>query len=135
MSSSEWLYQFQNSHIVEQANDRIWPVQVNAPGDFGNFYSHDASRFDFFDRWGSPLPSGPMVYLDNPHLNTNLPLYGVEEQRREKLFHGYQRPISYGCVTGTDLGAEKPPLLQYLQEREWQLQRENKLRGPPYMGN
>nr|XP_017222739.1 PREDICTED: protein SMG7L isoform X1 [Daucus carota subsp. sativus]XP_017222740.1 PREDICTED: protein SMG7L isoform X2 [Daucus carota subsp. sativus]XP_017222741.1 PREDICTED: protein SMG7L isoform X1 [Daucus carota subsp. sativus] len=135
MSSSEWLYQYRNSHIVEQANDRIWPVQVNAPGDFGNFYSHDASRFDFFDRWGNPLPSSPMVYLDNPHLNTNLPLYGVEEQRREKLFHGYQRPISYGCVTATDLGAEKPPLLQYLQEREWQLQRENKLRGPPYMGN
>ncbi|KAL1806001.1 hypothetical protein ACET3Z_029069 [Daucus carota] len=44
MSSSEWLYQYRNSHIVEQANDRIWQVQVNAPGDFRHFYSHDASR-------------------------------------------------------------------------------------------
>lgn len=134
MSSSEWLYQYRNSQIAEHANDQVWPVQLNAPGEFGNFYRNDASRFDFFDRWGNPLASNQMVYLDNSQLNP-VPLYGIEEQRREKLFHGYQRPSPYGCVTGTDLGAEKPPLLQYLQEREWQLQRENKVRGPTYMGN
>lgn len=135
MSSSEWLYQYRNSQIVEQANDHVWPVQLNAPGEFGNFYRHDASRFDFFDRWGNPLASNQMVYLDNPQLNTGLPRYGIEEQRREKLFHGYQRPNPYGCITGTELGAERPPLLQYLQEREWQQQRENKVRGPSYTGN
>lgn len=135
MSSSEWLYQYRNSQIVEQANNHIWPVQLNAPGESGNFYRHDASRFDFFDRWGNPLASNQMVYLDNPQLKTGFPLYGIEEQRREKLLHGYQRPSLYGCDAGTDFGAEKPPLLQFLQEREWQLQRENKVRGPPYMGN
>lgn len=135
LSSSEWLYQYRNNHNLEQAYGHPWPVQFNTPGEFGNFHRHDASRFDLFDRWGNPLASNQMVYLDNPQLHQGSSVYGADEQRREKHFLGYQRPSPYGCGVGTDLRAEQPPLLQYLQDREWQLHRESQMRGPTYMGN
>ncbi|CAK9181825.1 unnamed protein product [Ilex paraguariensis] len=139
MSSSEWLYQYANNRNHELVNNHVQPVQVNPPGHIGNFNGHDTSRFDLFNRWGNPLVSSRMVYLESPESHPGLPpVYHLEELNRDKLFLGYQRQSPYGCGTGPagiDLEAEQPHLLQYLKEREWQLQRDAQLRGPTYMGN
>uniref|UniRef100_A0A5B6ZQ26 DNA/RNA-binding domain-containing protein n=1 Tax=Davidia involucrata TaxID=16924 RepID=A0A5B6ZQ26_DAVIN len=133
LSSSEWLHQYTKNQNLERANNDTWPVHFYSPG---NFHGHDGSRFDIFDRWGNPLASNQMVYLESPQLHPGYPLvYGADEQTRDNQFLGYQRPSLYGCGTGTELTVEQPPLLQYLKEREWQLQRESQVRGPTYMGN
>ncbi|KAM7530660.1 hypothetical protein LguiB_034070 [Lonicera macranthoides] len=100
MSSSEWLYNYQNSHNLERGGNHVWPAHLNP---LGNFNGHDTPRFDVFNR---------TVYMEGPQL--------------------YPGPSPYGCGAGTEVRVEQPPLLQYLKEREWQLQRE---RGPHYMGN
>ncbi|KAK2968469.1 hypothetical protein RJ640_030080 [Escallonia rubra] len=133
MSSSEWLQQYKNSQFFQRANNHVRPAHFDPPG---TLHGHDASRFDLFDRWGNPLVSNQMVFFENPQLHPGSPpVHNTEEQRRENLFLGYQRPSPYGCRAGTELQAEQPLLLRYLKEREWQLQRESQLRGPTYMGN
>lgn len=115
LSSSEWLYQYTNNYNLEQANNHVWPAH---------------------DRWGNPLASDRMLYFEGPQLHLGpAPPYGANENSREQLFLGYSRPRPYGCGAGPERRDEKPPLLQYLKEREWQLQRQTQLRGPPYMGN
>ncbi|KAI8525539.1 hypothetical protein RHMOL_Rhmol13G0238200 [Rhododendron molle] len=117
MSSSEWLYQYSNQNL-------------------GSFYGYDGSRFDLCDRWGNPVCPNRMVYLESPRLYPGSPLsYSGDKERREMVFRNFQRPSPHGCAGGTELGAEQPPLLHYLKEREWQLQQQQQVRGPAYMGN
>ncbi|PSS24630.1 Protein SMG7L like [Actinidia chinensis var. chinensis] len=138
MSSSEWLHQY-TSQNLNRASNQVWPVHFYSPGRLGNyFYGHDGSRFDLCDRWGNPLSPNRMVFLESPQLHTSSPLvYGADEERRERLFHNYQRPSPYGCGgAATELRAEQPPpLLHYLKEKERLLQQQSQLKNPTYMGN
>lgn len=136
-SSPEWFHQYNYTKNLEQANSHMRPVQFSAAGNLGEFHGYDASRFAHFDRWGNPLASSPLIYLDSPPLLPGLPLvYGADEQRREKLFHGYQRPLfPYGCGAATELRDEQQQLLQYLKEKELRLPQDPQARGPAYMGN
>lgn len=129
LSSSEWLRRYKENQNLERANSHTWPLHIYAPDNSGNLYGHDASRFDFSDRWAMPVTSSSVTYLENPppHLGLHLP-YGMNEERGETVFHNYQRPSPCGCN-------EEPPLLQHLKEREWWLQRNLQVRGPTYMGD
>ncbi|KAH6829088.1 hypothetical protein C2S53_013236 [Perilla frutescens var. hirtella] len=128
MSSSEWLYHYRNSLNMP-------PVSFNAPA-FGNFHMNELSSFDLCDQWGNRLVSNPIVCWGSPELYPSPSLaYGAEEQKRDKFFLGYQRPFPYVCGVGTEFSSEQPPLLQYLKEKERQLQPGSQLRGPTFMGN
>lgn len=136
MTSSEWLRQYRENHNLEQTNSYIWPVHSHAPENLVNLQDQQASKFGVFDQWGNPMAYNPSVYMVSPPLQPAFPLvYGADEHRREKLYHGYQRPSPYGCGAVTDLRNEPQPLLQYLQEKEWRLQQDPTLGGPTYMGN
>lgn len=134
MSSSEWLYHYRNSQNPESAKNLISPAHFDAPA-YGSFHTNDISTFELYDQWGNRFVSSPTVYSDNPrpYLNSSL-VYGAEGQRRDKLFLGYQRSFPYVCGFGMELRTEQPPLLQYLKEREWQLQPDSQLKGPTFMG-
>ncbi|KAI3456252.1 hypothetical protein Pfo_012915 [Paulownia fortunei] len=133
MSSSEWLYHYRNSQTMP--SNHISPIHFNAPA-FGNFLPNELSSFDLCDQWGNHFVSNPMLYLGSPQLYPNSSLaYGAEEQKRDKFFLGYQRPFPYVCGVGMELSPEQPPLLQYLKEKERQLQPGSQLRGPTFMGN
>ena len=135
-SSPEWFHHYNYNQNFEQANIHMRPVQFSAAGNLGDFHGYDASRFDLFDRWGNPLASNPLIYLESPPLHPGSTLvYGADEQRREKLFHGYQRPFPYGYGAATDLRDEQQQLLQYLKEKELRLPQDPQVRGPTYMGN
>ncbi|KAL4585627.1 hypothetical protein LXL04_010250 [Taraxacum kok-saghyz] len=122
LSSSEWLYRYTNNLTLEVGNgnppnsNRYWPVPGSNPaGNVGNFHGYGGgSRYDVVDRWGNPLLTNRMVYLENP---------------RERLLFG-----GYGGGGGGG-GGEQPPVLQHVKEREWQLPSESPYRGNPYMGN
>ncbi|XP_048331219.2 nonsense-mediated mRNA decay factor SMG7-like isoform X2 [Ziziphus jujuba] len=134
MTSSEWLRQYRGNHNLERSYYAFPPFY--SPGNLGNLYNRDASRFGPFDQLGNPLVSNPALHMENPPLYPAFPLdYGADVgQRREKLFHGYQRPNPFGCGAVTELRNEQQPLLQYLKEKERQLQQDPTARGP-YMGN
>ncbi|KAL7088976.1 hypothetical protein ACP275_13G160900 [Erythranthe tilingii] len=105
MSSSEWLYHYRNGQ-------NMGGVNTNGPA-FGNvFHANEVSGFDVCDQWGNRFVSSPVAHCfggGGPHVHTN---YSV----------GYQRGfVSY----------DEPQLLQYLKDKERQLQ----LWGPAYMGN
>lgn len=126
MSSSEWLYHYRNSQN---------PIPFNGPS-FGNLHTHELSSFDLYDQWGNRLVSNPMLYLGTPEFHPSSSLaYAAEEQKREKFLLGYQRPFPYVCGVGMELSSEQPPLLQYLKEKERQLQPGSQLRGPTFLGN
>lgn len=126
MSSTEWLYHYRNSQN---------PIPFTAPV-FGNLHTHELPSFDLCDQWGNRLVSNPMLYWETPEFHPSSSLaYAVEEQRRDKLLLGYQRPFPYVCGVGMELSSEQPPLLQYLKEKERQLQPSSQLRGPTFMGN
>ncbi|XWS19613.1 hypothetical protein CRYUN_Cryun31cG0030600 [Craigia yunnanensis] len=136
MTSSEWLHQYRESLNLDRANSHSRPINYYAPGNPRNFPTPDTSRFGLFDQYGVPSVSNPTIYTESSILHPGFPLvYGVEEPRREKLFHGYQRPSRYGCGAVTELRDEPQPLLQYLKEKEWLLQQDPTLRNPTYMGN
>lgn len=136
LTSSEWLRQYrENQHNLERGGFNHawpWPSSLYTPGNMGSSHTHDASGFD-------PLASNPMVHMENP------PLYpafasdysAADAQRREKLLYGYQRLSPFVCGAVTDMRSEPQPLLQYLKERELQLQRDSNtlMGGPTYMGN
>lgn len=123
LSSSEWLYRYNNNLSLDPNSNYHSPVLGNiSPGNRGNFHGYDGvPRFDLIDKWGNPLLTNRMVYFENPN-------------PREKLFFGYQRPNNDGGGSGGEVRAEQPPLLQHLKDREWQLQPESPFRGHPYMG-
>ncbi|XVF87462.1 hypothetical protein PTKIN_Ptkin18bG0122200 [Pterospermum kingtungense] len=138
MSSSEWLRQYRESRNIDRANTYARPINYYAPGiTTRNFPAPDASRFGLFDQYGVPsVSSNPTIYSESSILHPGFPLvYGMEEPRRDKLYHGYQRPSPYGCGAMTELRDEPQPLLQYLKEKEWLLQQDPTLRNPTYMGN
>ncbi|KAJ0018645.1 hypothetical protein Pint_10547 [Pistacia integerrima] len=135
MSSSEWLRQYRENQNLDRANSHSWPLHFYAPRNSGNFHGQDASWFDPSNQWLAPLASNQMVYTESTPLHPGLPqVHDADEHRRDKLFHGYQRPPPYGCGVATDFRDEPQPLLQYLKEKEWLLHRDPTLRGP-YMGN
>lgn len=143
MTSSEWLRQYRESRNLDRggySHAAPLPSYIHAPGNLGNSYiDRDASRSDLLDQWRYPLPSSPTMQTDSrPPLYPAFPIdYGTADaQRREKLLYGYQRPSPYVCGAVTDARNEPQPLLQYLKEKERQLQRDPTLmRGPTYMGN
>ncbi|XP_041026591.1 protein SMG7L-like isoform X2 [Juglans microcarpa x Juglans regia] len=136
MTSSEWLRQYRESHNSQQVNSYTLPVHCYAPENPGNFQHREVSNFGVFDPWGNPMVYNPSVYMESPPLYQAFPrVYGADELRREKLFHGYQRPVPLGCGAVTDLIIEPQPLLQYPKEREWGVLQDPGLRGPTYMGN
>ncbi|KAI7744550.1 hypothetical protein M8C21_022021 [Ambrosia artemisiifolia] len=121
LTSSEWLYRYNNNLSLDPNTNHHWPVLGNtSAGHLGNFHAYDnGPRFDLIDKWGNPLIPNRMVYLENPN-----PM--------DKLLFGYQRPnISGGGGGGGELRIGQ----QQLKEREWQLQNESPFRGHPYMGN
>lgn len=141
-STYQRIHQYNSDQNLEWANDVALPVHFKAPGNLRNLHTRDASGLGLFDRWGNPLASNSMIYLENPvppvtPVYAGFPLvYGTDEQMRGKLFLGCQKPKPYACGAVTDQRAEQQPHLQYLKEKDWRLQRpEPTLRGSPtYMG-
>ncbi|KDP20983.1 hypothetical protein JCGZ_21454 [Jatropha curcas] len=132
MTSSEWLRQYRENHNRECTPSHGWSALPFAAANTGNFYGHDMSRSGVFDQLGAPLATSPLMYQESPPFYSGYqPAYTAVEHRREKLYHGYQRPSPYGCSGVT----EPEPLLQYLKEKEWLLQQDPALRGPTYMGS
>ncbi|OVA00382.1 DNA/RNA-binding domain [Macleaya cordata] len=126
--SAQRLHHYQGNLILDQAH---WPVQSHSPTNLGRFHDEDFSRLSLFDRWTNPLTSKPKEHLQDPQWNPGYQnVYGNDEQGREKLFHGHQRPSPYWYGAAMDLRSEQHLLLQYLKEKELRLQLESKLRGP-----
>ncbi|KAL3643442.1 hypothetical protein CASFOL_014257 [Castilleja foliolosa] len=125
MSSSEWLYRYRNSQNM--AGNQLSPIRLNGPS-YMNFQSNEFSSYDLRDQWGNQFVSSPMTYLGSPsqlYADSSVG-YGVEGQKRDtKYVVGYQRSFPY----------EEPTLLQYLKEKERQLQPGPQLRGPSFTGN
>lgn len=136
MTSSEWLRQYRENHNLDWTNNYSWPLHHYAPRNSGNFHNQDASMLNLRDQWQVPMASNQMIYPESQLSHPGLPqVHAADEHRRDKLFPDYQRPTAYGCGVATDFRDEPQPLLQYLKEREWLLQRDPTLRGPPYMRN
>ncbi|KAI3498754.1 hypothetical protein L1887_34535 [Cichorium endivia] len=122
LSSSEWLYRYTNNLSLEpgdgnlpNSNHYLPVLGSNPAGNVGNFHGYGGgSRYDVVDRWGNPLLTNRMVYLESP--------------RERFLFGGHGGGGGGGA-------AEQPPVLQHVKEREWQLPNESPFRGHPYMGN
>lgn len=131
MTSAEWLYHYRNSQNM--GGNHVTPMPLNAIPSFGNYHPNELSSFDLCDQWGNHLVSSPVLYWGTPetYANTNLG-YGVDD---EKMFVGYQRPFPYVCGVGMELSPQQPHLLQYLKDRERQLQPDAQLRGPTFMGS
>ncbi|KAK8629375.1 hypothetical protein V6N13_078217 [Hibiscus sabdariffa] len=134
MSSSEWLRRYRESRNLVLANSHAQPMNYYAPTN--PVPTPCASRFGLFDQYGIPSVPNPTIYTESPMLQRGFPRdYGIEEPRKEKPFHGYQRSTPYGCGTMSEPRAEPRPLLQYLKEKEWLLQQDPTLRNPTFMGN
>ncbi|XP_051128281.1 nonsense-mediated mRNA decay factor SMG7-like [Andrographis paniculata] len=135
MSSSEWLYHYRNSQNM--AANHLPPIHYNAPP---AYHSNELSSFDLFDQWGNHLVPNPMPYLGSPQIYSSPPApaaYGAEEPKRDKFFLGYQRPFPYVCGVGVEMNSDQPSLLQYLKEKERQVQMQPgpQLRNPTFTGN
>ncbi|GKV00959.1 hypothetical protein SLEP1_g13568 [Rubroshorea leprosula] len=133
MTSSEWLRQYRESRNIERANSHAWPGNYYPAGNPRNFPS---SPFGLFDQYGIPSVPNTMMYNEPPPLHPGFShVYGMDEQRKEKLFHGYQRPSPFVCGAVTELRDDPQPLLQYLKEKEWLRQQDPTLSNHRYMGN
>ncbi|KAL8460454.1 hypothetical protein ACS0TY_032122 [Phlomoides rotata] len=132
MTSAEWLYHYRNSQNM--GGNHVTPMPLNAPPSFGNYHPNDLSSFDLCDQWGNHLVPNPILYWGTPEIYANMNLgYVVEDEKREKLFVGYERPFPYVCGVGMELSPQQP-LLQYLKDRERLLQPGSQLRGPTFLG-
>ncbi|XP_022139980.1 protein SMG7L isoform X2 [Momordica charantia] len=135
MTSSEWLRQYRENHNLERDSSQLMPAPYNASGNLMNFQRNDASRNDYLYQTGSQLGYNQTMNMESPLRHPAFPLaYGTNENQKNMIFHGYERPNLYGCGA-TDLRSEQPPLLLYLKEKEWQLQKDAASRTPTYMGN
>lgn len=117
LSSSEWLRQYRQSRGIDPASGHTWPVNYYAPGS-----PRDFSGSPLFDQYGIPSVPNTMMYNEAPQLPPG-------------FFHGYQRPMPYGCGAVNELRDDPRPLLQYLKEKEWLLQQDQTLNNHRYMGN
>lgn len=131
MTSSEWLRQYRENHNLGGDSNQVWPSPYNAPGNVMNSQRNDTSRYDHLYQTGNQLAFNPTMNMESPLRH---PAYGANENQRSILFHGYERPNLYGCGA-TDLRSEQPPLLLYLKDKEWQLQKDAANRSAAYMGN
>ncbi|KAE8728784.1 hypothetical protein F3Y22_tig00004072pilonHSYRG00161 [Hibiscus syriacus] len=120
--------------IPVRANSHAQPINYYTP--MNPIPTPSSSRFGLFDQCGIPSVQNPTVYTETPTLHQGFPCdYGMEKPGMEKPFQGYQRPTPYGCGTMTEPIAGPRPLLQFLKEKEWQLQQDPPLRNPSFMGN
>uniref|UniRef100_A0A2P2K148 DNA/RNA-binding domain-containing protein n=1 Tax=Rhizophora mucronata TaxID=61149 RepID=A0A2P2K148_RHIMU len=132
MTSSEWLHQYREHHNLQQPISNAWPAHSYAAGSTRNINGDDITRSHLLDQWASPMSPGPSIYEESqPFPPSFPPIYGTDQQRREKLILGYQRASPYLCGPGN----ESASLLQYLKEKEWLLRQDPTLRGPTYMGS
>lgn len=135
MTSSEWLRQYREHQNVDGDGNQVLPAPYNASGNLMNFQRNDTSRYDHLYQTGSQLASNPTMNMESPLRHLAFPsAYGANENQKNMLFHGYERPNLYGCGA-TDLRSEQPPLLLYLKDKEWQLQNDAANRSAAYMGN
>ncbi|GKV10927.1 hypothetical protein SLEP1_g22231 [Rubroshorea leprosula] len=131
MTSSEWLRQYRESRNIERASSHTWPVNYYAAVNPGNF---PTSPSGLFDQYGIPSAPNTVMHNEPSPLHPGFPhVYGIDEQRRENLFYGYQRPSPYGCGAVTEFGQDPRPILQYLKEKEWLLQQDPTLGNHRYM--
>ncbi|KAK8575230.1 hypothetical protein V6N13_033528 [Hibiscus sabdariffa] len=141
MTSSEWLRRYRESRNLDRANNHARPINYYTPGSPiptpGSLISTpNATGFGLFDQYGVPSIPNPTIYTESPISHQGFPrVYGMDEPRMEKPFHGYQRPSPYGCGAMTEPRPEPRSLLQYLKETEWVLQQDPTLRNPTFMGN
>ncbi|GMH15833.1 hypothetical protein Nepgr_017674 [Nepenthes gracilis] len=114
--------------LLQQMNSSL-SSDFYMPMNFNNsLHSHETQRFVLLDGYGYSFAS-PGVYLERAPLFPSSPfLHGVYDQRREMLFHDFQR---------AELPPPPPPpVLQHLKEREeWQLQQESQVTGFTFMRN
>ncbi|XP_021908397.1 protein SMG7L, partial [Carica papaya] len=134
LTSSEWLRQYRENHNLIGANSHTRAAHYLAAGP-GNFPACNSSGIGLLDKYGTP--TDPTTNMDSlPFYAGVLPTgHRLVDNRRENLFNGYQRPNMYGCGAMPDLREDPKPLIQYLKEKEWLLQREQALRGGTYPGN
>ncbi|KAG6573275.1 Protein SMG7L, partial [Cucurbita argyrosperma subsp. sororia] len=118
MSSSEWLRQYRENQV------RAPPY--NASGNVMNLQRNDTSRYEHLY---------PTMNMESPLRYPAFPAaYSTNENQKNMFFHGYVRPNLYGCGV-IDLRSEQPPVLPYLKDKEWQLQKDAGNRSAAYMGN
>lgn len=144
LTSSEWLrwYREHYNHPPEGANNHIQPTtHYNASGIPEDFLYHDPYRFIQCDRWGNPLSSKQYTYMEPPAppspLQPDLAFasasaMGEQGEQMSSLFNNFQRASPYGCGAVRN---EPQPLIEFLKEREWRLQRDPTIREPTFMGN
>lgn len=134
MTSSEWLRWYRENYNPERANNHMQPTHFYASGNPENFPYHDPYRFGQFDRWGNPVPSKQYTYMEPPGPPPMLQpgFASALGEERSSLFNNFQRASPFGCGAVRN---EPQPLLQYLEEKEWRLQRDPTLREPTFMGN
>ncbi|XP_038876945.1 protein SMG7L [Benincasa hispida] len=135
MTSSEWLRQYRENHNLDGDSNQVLPAPYNATGNLMNFQRNDTSRYDHLYQTGSQLASNPTMNMESPlHHLAFSSTYSTNENQKNMLFHGCERPNLYGCGA-TDLRSEQPPLLLHLKDKEWQLQKDAANRSAAYMGN
>ncbi|XP_010549325.1 PREDICTED: protein SMG7L isoform X2 [Tarenaya hassleriana] len=132
ISSSEWLRRYRQSQNLGQGNYH---------NDLRNFLVHESTKFSLFDRYGTPSDH-PMVRSENslsyPGLDNQFHMQPDYESRGERLIQGYQRTegFGFGIIPG-ELSDDPRPFLQYLKDKEWLTEHNQRLRGhsPAYMNN
>ncbi|KAI4296764.1 hypothetical protein L6164_036690 [Bauhinia variegata] len=143
MTSSEWLRWYRENYIsnshMQPVNNHLQPTTHFSPsGTPENLLYHDIYRFNQFDQWGNLLSSNHYAYMEPPGPPPLQPGFlsgfGAGEHRTS-LYNNFQRQNPYGCGAVTDPRAEPQPLLDYLKEKEWRLQRDPNLGEPTFMGN
>ncbi|XP_042520470.1 protein SMG7L [Macadamia integrifolia] len=117
------LHQYSGNINLDLTSDNIGPNHFYTPTALGKFHDHDISSLGYYDQWRNPLAASSRKCLGVTPLHPGLfPVQGGEEQVRDKLSHGYQRPSPFVYGTAVDLRSEPHLLLQYLKEREWRVQ-------------
>ncbi|KAJ1381876.1 Tetratricopeptide-like helical domain superfamily [Sesbania bispinosa] len=136
MTSSEWLRWYRENHKSERSN-YMQPTHLNTPDprNLEDFLYHDTYRFNQFDRWGNALSPNQYTYMESPGPPPLQPGFLGAGEHKANLFNNFQRPSPYGCGAVTELRNEPQSLLEFLKEKEWQLQRDPNLRGSTFMGN
>ncbi|XP_054802332.1 nonsense-mediated mRNA decay factor SMG7-like [Prosopis cineraria] len=137
MTSSEWLRWYRENCTHERANNLMQPTYYNVSRNPENFLYHDPHMFAQFDRWENPLLPKQYTYMEPPAPpSTLLPGFasamGQQGEQINSGFNNFQRGSPYGCGAVRN---EPQPLIEYLKEKEWRLQRDPTFREPTFMGN